>query len=319
MKTCGRLYAVLSRAGKWGTILLTSVVCLGCFFSRGWSATSSPLQESAAGPGITLYAAGDIADCRKSLPEKSGAARTAVLVEKMLASDADAVVLTLGDLTYPRGLLAEFEGCYEPTWGRFKHRTFPSPGNHEYYTPGAAGYYQYFGETAGPLRRGYYSFNLGTWHIVSLNSNLKAERYAEQLEWLANDLAQHPSRCTLAYWHHPYFSSGGHGNHPFMSQVWRTLESAGAEVVLSGHDHDYERFAPQNAEGIKNEQHGMRQFVVGTGGAHLTRFVFRKPNSEAASNSVYGVLRMVLKENSYEWEFVSIDGAVLDKDAALCH
>lgn len=272
------------------------------------------------GKGITLYTAGDIADCRNIAPEKSGAAKTAALISDGLAADKEAVVITLGDNTYPVGLLSEFTGCYDPTWGKFKARTYPSPGNHEYYTPRAVGYYQYFDKAAGPDRRGYYSFTLGSWHVISLNSYLKPEEHQAQLDWLRADLEQNKTHCTLAFWHHPSYSSGGHGSDPRMETAWKMLYNAGAELVLSSHDHDYERFAPQDAEGKRDDERGMRQFVVGTGGARLTPFRFRKANSEASDNLTHGVLKLVLKDAGYEWEFLPVgaDG-FSDRGMALCH
>ena len=214
----------------------------------------------------------------------------------------------------------EFISCYEPTWGRFKDRTYPAPGNHEYNTPAAIGYFGYFGAAAGPDGRGYYSTDLGAWHIVSLNSNLKDDAQRAQLAWLKQDLGQHRSRCTLAFWHHPMISSGGHGNNETMQDLWRALASAGADVVLAGHDHNYERFAPLDRDGKRNDERGIRQFIVGTGGAKLTPLGLRKPNSEASDNSTYGVLKMVLKESGYEWEFLPLPGSSFtDRGAAFCH
>lgn len=272
------------------------------------------------GKGIPVYAAGDIADCRNRTVEESGAAKTAALIAAGLAADKDAVVLTLGDNTYPVGLYKEFTDCYEPTWGQFKDRTYPSPGNHEYYTPHAVGYYQYFGKAAGPDRRGYYSFRLGNWHVVSLNSYLKPEEHQKQLAWLRRELEQNKTLCTLAFWHHPKFSSGGHGSDPRMDDAWNMLHEAGAELVLSSHDHNYERFAPQTPAGERDAERGIRQFVVGTGGAKLTPFRFRKMNNEAGDNLTHGVLKLILKDVGYEWEFLpaSKDGFT-DRGMALCH
>lgn len=282
--------------------------------------TTADARDRLAGDGMTIYAAGDIADCRKRAPEESNAGKTARMIAAALAQDRNAAVLTLGDNTYPVGLPDEFTHCYEPTWGRFRNRTYPSPGNHEYKTPAAIGYYGYFGDRAGPERRGYYSFDLGKWHIVSLNSNLQAADQQRELAWLKADLAAHPAHCTLAYWHHPRFSSGGHGDNAFMLDFWQALEAAGADVVLAGHDHDYERFAPQDSNGRPDESHGMREFVVGTGGAGLTPIGWIKPNSETANNTSHGVLRMVLRDNGYEWEFMPSDkGGFTDRGSALCH
>jgi 3',5'-cyclic AMP phosphodiesterase CpdA len=273
----------------------------------------------------TVYAAGDIAWCDHPDPKWSGAAATAMVVEAGLASNRDAAVLLLGDITYPRGRPREFTECYHPTWGRFKDRTWPAPGNHEYYTPGAQPYFAYWGARAG---RGYYSVELGGWHIVSLDSNLAPAAHAAQLAWLRADLAQHPARCTLAFWHHPLYSSGGHGSVPAMRDAWQLLYDAGAELVLSGHDHDYERFAPQDANGRADSARGLRQFVVGTGGAYPTPFLLPVAHSEVRDSNRTGVLRLHLYAGGYGWEFVEsarvsqtpmLDPAPPDRGSAACH
>jgi 3',5'-cyclic AMP phosphodiesterase CpdA len=272
--------------------------------------------------GITVYAAGDIARCAGRDPAYSGAADTAATVAAGLAQDPEAVVLALGDLTYPRGAMKEFTHCYAPTWGRFKDRTWPAPGNHEYYTPGAKPYFDWWGARAG---RGYYSVDVGTWHIISLDSNLAPAQHAAQLEWLRADLAAHPARCTLAYWHHPLYSSGGHGSIPKMRDAWQLLYAAGAELVLSGHDHDYERFAPQDADGRLDPTHGIRQFVVGTGGAYPTPFLLTVAHSEVRDSNRTGVLRLRLYAGGYGWEFVestrvsSFGIAPPEHGSAACH
>ena len=282
------------------------------------------VHAAAAEPdkGVTVYAAGDIARCAYRDPAYSGAADTAATVAAGLAQDPEAVVLALGDLTYPNGAKKEFTDCYAPTWGRFKDRTWPAPGNHEYYTPGAKPYFEWWGARAG---RGYYSFELGTWHIISLDSNLAPAAHAAQLDWLRADLAAHPAHCTLAYWHHPLYSSGGHGSIPKMRDAWKLLYAAGAELVLSGHDHDYERFAPQDADGRLDPTHGIRQFVVGTGGAYPTPFLFTVPHSEVRDSNRTGVLRLRLYTGGYGWEFVestrlaSFSVAPPDRGSAACH
>jgi hypothetical protein len=267
-------------------------------FSPSFAETGLP---PAPAPSVTVYAAGDIARCAYSDPAYSGAADTARTVAAGLATDPNAVVLTLGDHTYPHGTAREFADCYGPTWGRFKDRTWPAPGNHEYYTPKAAPYFAYFGERAA---RGWYSLDLGGWHVISLDSSLAPAAHVAQMAWLRADLASHPARCTLAFWHEPLYSSGGHGSIPKMRQAWRLLMEAGAELVLSGHDHDYERFAPQDADGRLDRARGMRQFVVGTGGAYPTPFLLALPNSEMRDNGRTGVLRLRLLEGRYEWEFL---------------
>ncbi|MES2934371.1 MAG: metallophosphoesterase [Pseudomonadota bacterium] len=277
-------------------------------------------RNSDTSPSVNLYAAGDIAYCTNIVPAKSGAASTAAVVMAALENDSTAKVVTLGDNTYPVGLPQEFNDCYDPTWGQFKARTMPSPGNHDYSTPDAGGYYGYFGDAAGPERLGYYSKRVGSWHVVALNSNLDPAQLLTQLAWLKAELAQQPTACTLAYWHHPLFSSGGHGNSKRMHDVWQVLMAAKADVVLVGHDHDYERFAPQDADGNLDVQNGIRQFVVGTGGAKLTRFRFEKANSEVRDYSTHGVLKLVLKDKSYGWEFLPVAGGTFaDTGTALCH
>jgi hypothetical protein len=292
------------------------------FAIRAGLAAGSLLLASCAFADTTVFAAGDIARCANRDAGWSGAADTARTVAAGLAADPAAVVLTLGDHTYPRGRTKEFSDCYGPTWGRFKDRTLPAPGNHEYYTPKAAPYFSYFGERAG---RGYYSLELGGWHIVSLDSNLAPAQHAIQLEWLRADLASHPARCTLAFWHHPLYSSGGHGSIPKMRDAWRLLQQAGAELVLSGHDHDYERFAPQDADGRLDRALGMRQFVVGTGGAYPTPFLLTVDNSEMRDNGRTGVLRLRLLDGRYEWEFLESGRLTAlglpspDRGSDVCH
>jgi 3',5'-cyclic AMP phosphodiesterase CpdA len=267
---------------------------------------------------VTVYAAGDIARCDEGDPARSGAAATADLIVSGLVADPKSAVLMLGDATYPVGAPAEFTDCYAPTWGRFKSRTWPAPGNHEYATNGAAGYFGYFGAAAG---RGYYSFQLGHWRLYSLNSNLGKTEHAAQLAWLRGELARRPTRCTLAYWHHPLYSSGMHGSFARMKDAWQALYEAGAELVLAGHDHTYERFAPQDADGRRDEARGIRQFVAGTGGAFATPLKWPLPNSQASDANRYGVLKLVLSADSYAWEFLdaAADGPRLDRGTARCH
>ena len=281
-----------------------------------------------------MYAAGDIARCIHPDPRWSGAFDTAALVAAGLAAEPKAVVLTLGDHTYPHGTAAEFARCYEPTWGRFKERTWPTPGNHEYHVKGAAPYFAYFGARAG---RGYYSLRLGGWRIYSLDSNLAGADQARQLAWLKKELARDMADtadtaaagggrppCTLAFWHHPLYSSGGHGSVATMRAAWALLQAAGAELVLSGHDHDYERFAPQDAQG-RRDRLGLRQFVVGTGGAYPTPFLLPVANSETRDASRSGVLRLRLHAGRYDWEFLEATPPQLpnasppDHGSAACH
>jgi hypothetical protein len=274
-----------------------------------------------AAPAVTVFAAGDIAHCPHPDVRFTGAFETAAVVEAGLKADPAATVLTLGDHTYPRGRPDEYTACYGPTWGRFRDRTRPAPGNREYATANGAPYFAYFGKQAAGS---YYSFDLGSWHLISLDSNLKGPAFAAQLSWLRDDLARHPARCTLAYWHHPLYSSGGHGSIAKMHDAWDLLYKAGAEIVLSGHDHDYERFAPQDADGRLDEANGMRQFVVGTGGAFATPFLWPAAHSEFRENTRHGVLRLRLREDSYEWQFMPVfgsesQGPAPDRGSGQCH
>jgi hypothetical protein len=267
---------------------------------------------------ITVYTAGDIADCSTEKLAAHSAA-TANLIQAGIEQNPSAIVLTLGDHTYPVGTPAEFKNCYEPTWGKFKNRTYPNPGNHEYYSPSAYAYFQYFGDAAGSQQKPYYSFNKGSWHIISLDSNIKKEQQQAQLKWLEEDLKNNSSSCILAVWHHPLFSSGLHGNNSMMKPAWEMLMAAKADLVLSSHDHIYERFALQNSIGEKDDA-GMREFIVGTGGAKLMPTVWQKQNSEVLNAKVHGVLQLSLKKRSYEWQFLPVEGSTFtDKGSAVCH
>ena len=269
---------------------------------------------------LTVYAAGDIADCKKAPPAESMAAKTAALITAGLAQDNKALVLTLGDNTYPVGRPEEFINCYDATWGKFKTKTLPSPGNHDYGMPLALGYYNYFDELAGPDRRGYYSKTAGNWLILSLNSNLGEIPMQEQLSWLKEQLKDNKRFCTLAYWHHPVFSSGGHRSNEVMQEAWKMLVTAKADIVLASHDHDYERFVPLNAEGERDDKNGIRSFVVGTGGASLTPMFFAKSTTEIRDNTTHGVLKLNLHAKSYDWEFLPVEGqSFTDKGQGNCH
>jgi hypothetical protein len=275
----------------------------------------APPTPVVAPPPVNVVAAGDIADCGSDGLLFPDAARTAMLV-----APTDLTVLTLGDNTYPIGAPAEFSACFHSTWGRFKDRIRPSPGNHDYLTTDADGYFDYFGAAAGPERRGYYSYDLGGWHFIALNSNVNAGPGSPQYAWLQADLAASAHvLCTVAYWHHPVFSSGPHGNNLQMAEIYRLLHAAGIELVLVGHDHVYERFAPQDANGEPDPVRGVRSFTVGTGGARLYSWRAPRPNSEFRDNTSHGVLRLTLADGGYRWAFIPVDGAARDEGAALCH
>lgn len=269
----------------------------------------------AASPDPLLLAAGDIASCAST-----GDEATALLLDALPGD-----VATIGDNVYESGSAAEYANCYDPTWGRAKARTHPAPGNHEYNTPGAGGYFLYFGAAAGSPSQSYYSYDLGAWHIISLDSDCTAiaggcgAGSAEE-RWLRLDLASHPADCTLAYWHHPRFSSGLHGNEPLMQPIWQALYDYGADVVLSGHDHDYERFAPQTPAGLADGTSGIREFVVGTGGRSHYAVGALRPNSEISNSDTYGVLQLTLHATGFDWQFVPEAGKTFsDSGTGTCH
>jgi len=232
------------------------------------------------------------------------------------------IVFTVGDAAYEEGTASNFRDCYEPTWGRLKDRTLLSAvGNHEYKTPNAAAYFAYFGSSAGRPGHGWRSLDVGAWHIVILNSNcdiVGCGSGSAQLRWLKADLAAHQARCTLAIWHHPLFSSGAHGNDPAVRPFWRALRAAGADLVVNGHEHDYERFAPQTAGGALDRSSGIRELVVGTGGARLRRFKTIKPHSRFRL-STFGIIQLTLHRASYTWRFLRTDGTVADAGTTGCH
>jgi hypothetical protein len=228
-------------------------------------------------------------------------------------------VFTLGDNAYFRGSREEYRDCYDNTWGRHKDRTFPVPGNHEYMSAGALPYFEYFGEVAGgPMGQGYYSFDVGTWHAIALNSNIPVDPGSPQATWLRDDLTTSRARCTIAYWHHPRFTSGPDGNALAMRDLWQILYEFNAEIVVSGHEHMYERFAPQDPDGRPDTARGIRQFVAGTGGAFLYHPVRLQANSEALVSS-FGVLKLTLASDRYQWEFVPVGGGAADAGSGVCH
>ena len=256
-----------------------------------------------------LVGAGDIGFC--GLP---GAAATAVLLGQIPGT-----IFAVGDLAYPDGSAHDFARCYAPSWGRYFDRTRPTPGNHEYEKdPTAAGYFAFFGDRAGEPGKGYYSYELGAWHVVVVNSNIDVAAGSPQERWLRADLQAHPTRCTVAYWHHALFSSSVDAT-PMMRDIFQALFEAGAEVVITGHHHAYERFAPQTPAGEADAARGVRAFVVGTGGAGLDYFKRTKPNSEKRYNANYGVLKLELYADHYAWQFVSANGHVRDAGQDVCH
>lgn len=278
---------------------------------------------SAQEPAVIL-AAGDVALCEKTRFAKVlfrffgirfdlGSWSTAALLDKHAGT-----ILALGDLAYPQGTAEQFRNCYGPAWGRHRARTFPVPGNHDYDGDDASAYFTYFGDRAGEAGRGYYSIKLGSWHLVALNSNIDATEGSPQLGWLRRDLEMTPAHCILAFWHHAPFSSQ-YGRDERMSAALGVLHEAGASVVLTGHGHQYERFAPQDARGRLDQDRGIRAFVVGTGGADLVPKRIPQPNSEVFHADSWGVLKMILLDGRYEWEFVPAAATTFeDRGASAC-
>lgn len=276
------------------------------------SPSATPTQFSASNDPV-LIGAGDIADC-----SSKGDEATAKLVDAISGT-----VFTLGDNVYPSGKLQQFQDCYEPSWGRFKERTLPIPGNHDYLTGGARGYFAYFGKSAGDPAQGYYSYDVGAWHIVALNSEIDTGENSAQVKWLRADLQAHPTQCTLAMFHRPLFTSGPHGYDGSGNKtrpLWGVLYENNADLILNGHDHDYERFAPQDPQGKADPQRGIREIVVGTGGAPLYIFGKIKPNSQTHSAGLFGVLKLTLHPTSYDWQFIpAIPLTFLDSGHGECH
>jgi|SRR5450631_1049794 hypothetical protein len=284
------------------------------------SGPASPTErQPQSGQTFTLVGAGDIAGC-KAL---EGAYATAKLIDQIPGA-----VFAAGDLAYEDGTAANFRDCYGPTWGRFKDRTRPTLGNHEY-SPTAAEYFKYWGALAGPPDKGYYSYDLGVWHIIALNTNCGAPgvggcgKGSPQETWLRRDLSEHPNACIVAYGHHALFSSGlfkRHAIHPELIQLWQDLYGAHADLMLVGHEHSYERFAAQDPEGRADPEHGIREIVVGTGGRSHDPLGFAIPNSEVRDTDTFGVLKVTLAPHTYTWEFIPEEGKTFrDSGAGICH
>jgi acid phosphatase type 7 len=284
---------------------------------------SSPLSPSSANPGAStlgagapvLVGAGDIGLCGSGSDgaKTAGAELTARLLDRVTGT-----VFTAGDNAYMTGSLDEYRNCYEPTWGRHRARTRPVPGNHEY-NSGGGPYFEYFGAAAGPAGAGYYSYNVGSWRVIALNSEIPSQNGTPQMEWLRAELNARRATCTAVIWHRPLFSSGRNGDSADMRDVWRTLYDANVDVVINGHDHSYERFAPQDPDGKADPVRGIRQFTVGTGGAMLYEFTHVRPNSEARG-AAWGVAMFTLNDGGYSWQFIPVDGASFsDAGSGTCH
>jgi Calcineurin-like phosphoesterase len=293
-------------ADRWhsAVILILSILLLRLTEAPAATLTRAPSTS------VVLVGAADIANCDE---------RESELTER-LVDRIPGTVFTAGDNAYAHGTAQEFVECYGLTWGRHRARTRPAPGNHDYESPQAAPYFNYFGGNAGPAGRGYYSYDIGAWHVMSLNSNQNAKNWgAAQEDWLRGDLQANRSNCIAAYWHHPRFSSGNeHGNATYMNALYKILYEHGVSLLISGHDHIYERFAPQDPYG-KADARGVRQFIVGTGGARLYSIDKIQANSQVRNTTAHGVLKLTLLANHYEWEFIPVAGQVFhDRGTAPC-
>lgn len=264
------------------------------------------------GPGpaaqtTVLLAAGDIGVCGSA-----GAVQTGAMLDELQGT-----VLALGDIAYPHGTIEDLLNCYDPVWGRHKSRTRPAPGNHEYESAGAQPYFDYFGAAAGPAGLGYYSFRAGDWLVLSLNSNIPVGGTTAQAQWIRTELAANTSRCALAYFHHPLYSSGPNGDNARLAGLWQLLFDNGVDVILNGHEHLYERYGPMSPDGQLNPR-GIRQFIVGTGGAGLYSVQRVHPASEVQLIS-HGLLKLTLASQGYQWEFLQGNGTRGDFGQDLCH
>ena len=304
------------RSRAVGTAALATIVALGSACSSAPSPESVDVGEDVV-QGIAdqalpiLVGAGDIASCGSS-----GDEATAALLDSI-----PGIVFTAGDNVYSRGSAVEFATCYAPSWGRHKERTLPAPGNHDYKTRGARDYYAYFGRNAGAPGAGYYRYKLGVWDVFVLNSQISTGRWTAQVRWLRAQLSKTPGRCQVAIMHNPRFSSGPHGGRKRMGAIWDALYEGDVDVVIAGHDHIYERFAPQTPDGVADSARGIREFVVGTGGRDLYPLAEQPArNSEVRSSETFGVLALTLNAESYDWRFVPVPGGRFsDEGTGACH
>ncbi|MEO8577334.1 MAG: metallophosphoesterase [Gemmatimonadales bacterium] len=308
------------------------LVCLAMAACKGEKKPTPPAEspaiEIALAGAAVMIGAGDIAMCGKT-----GDEQTAAIIDSVLKADSAAnvkdVAITIGDNVYSVGSAREFVSCFTPSWGdshkRIMKSVRPSPGNHDYDSRGAEPYFQYFGSRAGPGRRGYYSYDIGDWHVVSLNSELPANSgrlvaAKAQDDWLQKDLAQNRKQCTVAYFHRPLFSSGDHGNSPSMRKLWDIMYANGVDLVLNGHDHHYERFLPQTPAGVADSARGIAQIIVGTGGGTLRGVSSpRISNSASAVHGYYGVLKLSLGAGEYRHAFLDTRGRIWDEGGGKCH
>ena len=305
---------------RWVVIGLGACICVLTFSAAAsFAAASDPVVAAAGDIACDPRPAAKPDDADETGPEQCHQAATAALIAQL----HPAAVLTLGDEQYPNGALDSFMAGYDKTWGAFKAITRPAPGNHEYHTPGAAGYFQYFGAGVGDAQKSYYSFDLGAWHLISLDGDCKniggCAAGSPEVQWLTADLAAHHAACILAYWHQPRFSSGPHHSDPAYDALWRVLFAAKADVVLNGHDHDYERFAAQTPD-AKPDPAGITEIVAGTGGRSHYKIGAIEPNSEVQNGTTFGILELTLHAHSFDWKFVPEAGSTFtDSGSRRCH
>lgn len=313
-------------------VLAVSLFVLGC--KPPVKTTPAPADAPAALVALSgasvLIGAGDIARC-----DAQGDEQTAALVDSVLRADSAVKVhdevFTLGDNAYPSGSTQDFQ-CFAQSWGDstklIMKNIRPAVGNHEHLAGGATPYYEYFGKAAGSSKKGYYSYNIGEWHAIVLNSEIVVNpgEFAEsdrkdQEDWLKKDITDNPKKCTVAYWHHPFFSSGWHGSDPRLATLWQILYDGGVDLVLNGHDHGYERFLPQSPSGIADSTKGITQIIVGTGGGDLRGFGLPTPlkNSAYQVQGHYGVLKITLGAAEWQSAFLDTSGRSWDAVGGKCH
>jgi hypothetical protein len=291
-------------------------------------ATASPKIVALSGAAVFI-GVGDIADCTSSGDEATAAIVDSVLKADSVAHVEDAV-FTLGDNAYPVGSDQSFAQCFAPSWGdstkSIMKKIHPAAGNHEHVTDLGSPYYRYFGKRVGDPKKGYYSYDVGEWHMIVLNSAILVnvgfgqEDESAQAAWLRQDMVDHRKACTIAMWHHPRFSSGFHGGDTRMLDLWKILYDANVDVVLNGHDHDYERFAPLDPIGVPDTARGIAEFVVGTGGGELRSFRNPPaPHSLARVQGHFGVLKLTLGAGEYQFAFLDVTGRAWDQGGGKCH
>ncbi len=281
------------------------------------TATPVPPTATPAPPTNTPTPSGSDPILLVTGDSRTGCNTGATATANLLANYSSSTLLLFNGDATSTGAYSEFTDCFNTTFGKYKAQIRPVPGNHEYGVSGASGYFTYYGAQAHSP--GYYSFDVGTWHIVALNSEIDISSTSAQMSWLKNDLTAHPAACTIAYWHEPRWSSGSHGNNTFVSALWQTLYDNNVELAFNGHDHDYERFAPQNPSGALDNARGITEFVIGNAGAPPYAFSTIQPNSQARMTGAYGLVQLTLHPSSYDYKWIGATGSFTDAGSAACH